>query len=654
MVVVLSPHAQTISQRIILVSSAPAAYTVRMVKADSSAWNIHHPRAISSVSSRLTILVAFSAALPLALVGSLSIMLTRYSFERTALSQIVDALEGAHSIVTEYHSLVDVGVMTEQRALSFIRRLFLGDLVEVSINATDALEAEAWFAEQAVYRPAGALAPYGLPERFPVEMADDRGVMTDFLAVLAFKQAFDAMPLDLQARLVNGPRAMRLKFNLRTAAVRIRESGYVFAISGSGYDTSTPIYGLFHPTLTMAAVGQIQNSRGEQVGLMISQRRGRAVKGLPPGYLRYEYDWVNEGEPGERRKIVLLRYFEPWNMVLAAGLYEDEYFAPLVGIAWSVAAGLAFFGLFFLILARAVARSLIGRRVEELSVAFVRSDAGDRPEEFPVHWQDEFGDIARAAATMTRTLKEREAQIRQTQKLKLTGTLAAGMAHDMNNVLGAMLGGVSLLKADVAEGRMPAMDELAAVLSQVESSGRKASDMIRRLLVFSGGREEPFKRLNLVDAVDAAVALARESCPEEVALHWDRPGTDFMVDGDLLRLEQAFLNALINAMDAVTVMRAPGEARGGRVSVSLEAVAGIQEAGCPSWRVLVRDDGVGMSAEVLQRAFDPFFSTKEASGGTGLGLSMVLHILRNHGGEVQLESSAGLGTMLSMILPASA
>ena len=95
---------------------------------------------------------------------------------------------------------------------------------------------------------------------------------------------------------------------------------------------------------------------------------------------------------------------------------------------------------------------------------------------------------------MTRTIKEREAQIRQTQKLELAGTLAAGMAHDMNNVLGAMLGGVSLLKADVAESRMPALDELAAVLSLVESSGRKASEMIRRLLVFSGGQEEPFKR----------------------------------------------------------------------------------------------------------------------------------------------------------------
>jgi len=653
-VVVLEPHGQNIAQSGILVSPYPALYTVRMVKAHSTARKLHHPRAISSVSSRLTLLVAFSAALPLALVGGLSILLTRYSFERTALSQIVDALEGAHSIVTEYHSLVEIGVMSEQRALSFIRRLFLGDLVEVSINAADAREAEAWFAEQAAYRPAGALAPYGLPERFPVEMAGERAVMTEFLAVLSFKQALDAMPLAVQAGLVNGPRSMRLKFNLRNAAVRIRESGYVFAVSGSDPGISIPVYELFHPTLTMVDVAQIRNSHGEQVGLMISQRKGHVVQGLPPGYLRYEYDWVNEGEPGERRKITLLRYFEPWNMVLAAGLYEDEYFAPLVGITWSVAAGLAFFGLFFLILARAVARSLIGRRVEELGEAFTRSDAGDRPDEFPVHWRDEFGDIARAAAAMTRTLKEKEAQIRQTQKLELTGTLAAGMAHDMNNVLGAMLGGVSLLKADVAEGRMPALDELASVLSLVESSGRKASDMIRRLLVFSGGREEPFKRLNLADAVDAAVVLARKSCPAEVALHWDRPGTDFPVNGDFLRLEQAFLNALINARDAVTIMHAPGEPKGGRVSVSLEVLAGRHEEGRPSWRVLVRDDGVGMPEDVRQRAFDPFFSTKEASGGTGLGLAMVLHILRNHGGDVQLESSAGQGTSLSMILPSNA
>ena len=578
-------------------------------------------------------------------------MLTRYSFERTALSQIVDALEGAHSIVSEYHSLIDLGVMSEQRAISFIRRMFLGDLVEVSINATDADDAEAWFVEQVRSRPAGALAPYGLPERFPVEMEDGRGVLNDFVAVLAFKQALDALPLESQAGLVNGPRSVRLKFNLKTAAVRIQESGYVFGISGSEPGTDIPVYEMFHPTLTMVDVGQIRNSRGEQVGLMISQRRGQAVKSLPAGYLRYEYDWVNEGDPGERRKITLLRYFEPWNMVLAAGLYEDEYFAPLVGIAWSVVAGLAFFGLFFLMLARAVARSLIGNRVEELSAAFARSDAGDRPDDFPVHWQDEFGDIARAAAAMTRTIKEREAQIRQTQKLELAGTLAAGMAHDMNNVLGSMLGGVSLLKADVAEGTMPALDELAAVLTLVESSGRKASDMIRRLLVFSGGREEPFKRLDLVEAVDAAVSLARKSCPTEVALYWDKPAGIFPVEGDFLRLEQAFLNALINARDAVTTMHAPGEPKGGMVSVSLGVAPAHNGEGPEFWQVVVQDDGVGMPAEVLQRAFDPFFSTKEASGGTGLGLAMVLHIFRNHGGDVQLESNAGSGTRVSMNLP---
>jgi hypothetical protein len=331
-----------------------------MIEGISRRRKPHRARAISSISARLTILVAFSSALPLAFVGGLSIMLTRYSFERTALSQIVDALEGAHSIVAEYHSLVSLGVMTEQRALSFIRRMFLGDLVEVSISAEDAAVAEAWFAGQAVYRPTDSPAPYGLPARFPVEMVAGRAVMTDFLAVLAFKQAMDAMPLDMQAWLVNGPRSMRLKFNLGNAAVRIRESGYVFAVSGSDKGSRQPVYELFHPTLTMVDVGQIRNSRGEQVGLMISQRQGEAAAGLPPGYLRYEYDWVNDGEPGERRKITLLRYFEPWNMVLAAGLYEDEYFSPLAGIAWSVFAGLGFFGVFFLILARAVARSLIG------------------------------------------------------------------------------------------------------------------------------------------------------------------------------------------------------------------------------------------------------------------------------------------------------
>ena len=175
----LELYLQTLAQSEVLVSTYPAIYTVRMAKVCISKGKLPRLRGLTSVSSRLTMLVAFSAALPLALVGGLSILLARYSFEHTALSQIVDALEGAHSIVTEYHSLVDAGVMSEQHALSFIRRMFLGDLVEVSINATDAQEAEAWFASQARYWSPGVLAPYDLTERFPVKMVNGRGVLID-------------------------------------------------------------------------------------------------------------------------------------------------------------------------------------------------------------------------------------------------------------------------------------------------------------------------------------------------------------------------------------------------------------------------------------------------------------------------------------------
>jgi signal transduction histidine kinase len=603
---------------------------------------------IRSVSTRLSILVAFSAALPLALVGGLSILLARYSFEKTALGQILDALEGAHSIVSEYHSLISLGVMSESRAISFIRRLFLGDLVELSVNAASAEDGERFFSELARYRPGGAPAPYGLPERYPVVWSEGRAVMSDFLALLTVKQSLDALPLPDQAALANGERALRQRYNLKTAAVRIRESGYVFAISGSEPGGAQPAYELFHPTLTMVDVSAVTNSRGEPVGRYISMRQGERDAHLPPAYLRYEYYWMNDGDPKERRKITLMRYFEPWNMVIAAGLYDDEYFAPLRNIILIVTAGLALSGALFFFLAKAMGRSLIGRRVEELSAAFARADSAWLSS-FPVDWTDEFGSIARAAERMTKAIQEREFQMRQAQKHEIAGSIAAGMAHDMNNLLGGILGTASLLKADIEEGRVPTQAELADALSLIEKSTKSASGFIRRLLDFGKAQEEPFHRVNLAKVLEESLIIAERSSPPEVFYVWTQgKALPAVVRGDAVRLEQVCINLLLNARDALTIMREAPAVSGG--TVSIELCEGELASGLPAWSLAIRDDGVGMDAETLARAFEAFYSKKPAQQGSGLGLTMVRNIVQQHGGDLSLDSKPGEGTTVRLVL----
>ncbi len=575
-------------------------------------------------------------------------MLARYSFEKTALGQILDALEGAHSIVSEYHSLVSLGVMSESRALSFIRRLFLGDLVELSVNALDAEDGERFFSDLARYRPGGAPAPYGLPERFPVAWSEGRAVMSDFLALLTVKQSLDSLTVAEQAALANGERALRQRYNLKTAAVRIRESGYVFAITGSEPGSAQPAYELFHPTLTMVDVSSIYNTRGEPVGKYISTRRGVRDAHLPAAYLRYEYFWMNDGDPKERRKITLMRYFEPWNMVIAAGLYDDEYFAPLRSIILIVIAGLTVSGALFFFLAKAMGRSLIGRRVEELSAAFAQADSAWLSS-FPTEWKDEFGSIARAAERMTKAIQEREFQMRQAQKREIAGTIAAGMAHDMNNLLGGILGTTSLLKADIEEGRVPAREELAEALSLIERSTKSASGFIRRLLDFGKAQEEAFHSVNLATIMQESLAIAERSSPPEVFYVWTKGRSlPAVVRGDAVRLEQVCINLLLNARDALTIMREAPAVSGGTVSIELSE--GVLATGLPAWNLTIRDDGVGMDAETLTRAFEAFYSKKPALNGSGLGLTMVRNIVQQHNGELSLESEPGKGSSVRVSL----
>lgn len=602
---------------------------------------------IRSVSTRISLLVAFSAVLPIMLIGGGSLFIARYSFEKAAFSQILDALEGAHAIVREYRSLVDLGVMSEQRALSFIRRLFLGELVEFSIDADDAAEAEGFFADIARYRPAASPAPYGVPERFPVRMEGGRAFLNEFLAVQHVKQGFEAMDLRAQAALVNGPRAMRLRFDLSTAAVRIRSSGYVFAIT-RGRDASLGgIYELFHPTLTMVDVSTVKNSLGEEVGLAISRLAGRRDPKLPEPYLRYDYLWFNQGDPGERKKITLMRDFEPWDLVLAAGLYEDEYFAPLRSILTFMAAGLVLSGLLFFFVAQAFGRSLVGRRVEELGAAFASADAG-AAYEFPVDWQDEFGAIARAANHMAWAIEEREAALRQAQKREIAGAIAAGMAHDMNNALGAVLGSASLLSAELEGDPDPAA--LRAAAAGVEKAAKSAAAQLRSILDFGREPEGELRPLELGPVIEESLAMARRSSPSEVRYRWLTASGPAVVRGDRVRLIQVFLNAFLNARDAVTTMRPDGEACGGTVGIAIGS--GAFEDGRACWAVAVSDDGVGMSAETMARAFEPFYSSKPKGQGTGLGLAMIKHIAKQHGGRARLSSELGAGTTLTIDFPA--
>ncbi len=249
-----------------------------------------------------------------------------------------------------------------------------------------------------------------------------------------------------------------------------------------------------------------------------------------------------------------------------------------------------------------------------------------------------------------KTEKEREhlqAQLYQAQKMEAIGTLAAGVAHDFNNLLTAIRGNAELLLFNLEEGNPIRND-----IEQIKKAAERAASLTRQLLVFSRKQPMKFGEVDLNRIVsgmrDMLERLIGENITMEINLEEDLP----TIQADGAALEQIILNLSVNARDAMP--------HGGILTIRTEKstrAASPQSSDSPEAtyvRLIVEDTGIGMDRNVLEHALEPFFSTKETDKGTGLGLSVVYGIVKQHGGEIGIESSPGEGTKVTVTLPASA
>jgi len=236
--------------------------------------------------------------------------------------------------------------------------------------------------------------------------------------------------------------------------------------------------------------------------------------------------------------------------------------------------------------------------------------------------------------------EQAEAGMRQAQRLEAVGQLTGGVAHDFNNLLTAILGTVQLLDRHLGEA---ADARTRKLLDMARDAVRRGASLNQSLLAFA-------RRQSLTPADLDANAMLEGFAPLELALAEDLPWCRV----DASQLEAAILNLAINARDAMP--------RGG--SLRLETRAAWPDAGLLAGNadarpggfvaIALRDTGTGMLAEVRDRAFEPFFSTKPVGHGTGLGLSQVFGFVRQLGGHVTIESSVGLGTSITLFLPVAA
>jgi PAS domain S-box-containing protein len=245
-------------------------------------------------------------------------------------------------------------------------------------------------------------------------------------------------------------------------------------------------------------------------------------------------------------------------------------------------------------------------------------------------------------------LRRMEERLRRSEKMEAVGQLAGGIAHDFNNVLGGIIGFTDLSLNYAEKGSM-----LEANLLKVLKAADRAKHLVKQILAFSRQGNPQRSITSLTPIVKEVLELLRSSIPSSVIIETDLNDDARPVQADPTQIHQTLLNLATNAVHAMhrkgtlTVRLYP------RVLVDPEygQVGEIQPG---SYTILeVADTGTGMDALTKSKAFEPFFTTKAVGEGTGMGLSVVLGVVQSHGGDLQLESEPGKGTVIRIFLPAA-
>ncbi|HTZ19414.1 MAG TPA: PAS domain S-box protein [Opitutaceae bacterium] len=300
---------------------------------------------------------------------------------------------------------------------------------------------------------------------------------------------------------------------------------------------------------------------------------------------------------------------------------------------------------------RAVKECLEQGSARNLEIDYVTSDGHVTPIEINATVLRLAGSVQ--ILTLCRDVTEKkqlEAQFLRAQRLDGLGSLAGGVAHDLNNILTPILVAAPLLRSTVTD------TENRNMLDTVHACAQRGADIIRQLLTFARGQPNVRVPLPVRHLLHEIEKIVSETFPRNLRLEITAPQERWLVQGDATQIQQALMNLCVNARDAMP--------DGGTLTLAAENIALDAEAAAlvtdakPEARpgayvcISVTDTGTGIPREQLDRVFDPFFTTKDVGRGTGLGLSTVLGIVRGHGGFVRVDSRVGQGTRFELYLPA--
>ena len=243
--------------------------------------------------------------------------------------------------------------------------------------------------------------------------------------------------------------------------------------------------------------------------------------------------------------------------------------------------------------------------------------------------------------------KRTEEHLLRAQRMESIGTLAGGMAHDLNNILSPIMMAVDMMQLNDPNA------ESARWLGMIKENVERGADLVKQVLTFARGMAGERMPVRLKHIIKELVGVLKETLPKSIAVKFDIEPELWTISADPTQIHQVLMNVCINARDAMPA--------GGTVRISAKNVV-IDEnyarmnidAEAGNYVLLgITDTGSGMSADIVQRIYDPFFTTKEVGKGTGLGLSTTLTIVKSHGGFIKVYSEVDKGTSFSIYFPSA-
>ncbi|OQY23730.1 MAG: histidine kinase [Desulfobacteraceae bacterium 4572_35.2] len=400
---------------------------------------------------------------------------------------------------------------------------------------------------------------------------------------------------------------------------RVGQTGYIFCMNSKGTFT-------IHPEDEGENFYQIRDNNGHAFIQEMCEKR--------QGWIRYP--WNNIGENGSRMKIVRYDYFTPWDWIVAVGCYEDEFYHDANEISWN---SLKFTSLITLltclgsILLVSYGSKVMTNPIRDMLRVIRRIKSGHLNEQMKITNDDELGELARTFNRMTEIIaqnQEMEASLAQQGKMASLGILSSGVAHEINNPLGIILGYAGYLESKIDKD-----DPSYTYIHEIKRESKRCRKIVQDLLSYARTPQSVLEHTDINKLLAQIVNFAANHTDMHhvtIDKNFSANLPSLKIDGDQMR--QVAINLILNAGGAI---RDKGK-------LTIETKLDDEQV-----IITFRDTGAGIEEDILEKIFEPFYTTKEK--GTGLGLAISNQIIEQHHGTITITSTVGVGTTVTVRLP---